>query len=103
MVTRGDVWWYEPPHEQARPHLVLTRNEAIPILNTVVTVPATRTIRDIPSQVYLDRSDGMPAPCALAFDQLRYVEKAYLTRRITTLAAHRWPEVREALTFTLAC
>ena len=41
--------------------------------------------------------------CTLTFDNIRVVGKAYLTRRITTLPAHRWQEVCEALTLHLAC
>ena len=47
-----------------RPFLILARDEAIPVLNQVLAVPATRTIRRIPTEVELDSSDGMPAPCA---------------------------------------
>ena len=81
----------------------MTRNEAIPVLGWVVAVPITRTMRNIASQVVLGPDDGMPAECALTFDNMRVVRKAYLTRRITALPAHRWPEVCAALNFTLAC
>jgi len=103
VVARGEIWWHEPPDQKPRPHLIMTRDEAIPVLNWVVAVPSTSTVRNIPSQVLLDRSDGMPDECALTFDNIRVVRKAYLTRRITTLPAHRWQEVCEALNVALAC
>jgi len=59
---------YEDPRAARRPFLILTRNEAIPALNQVIAVPATRTVRAIPTEVPLDRSDGMPTPCVLSLD-----------------------------------
>lgn len=70
MVARGEVWWYESPEAGRRPYLVLTRSEAIPVLRQVLAAPATRTIRGIPTEVGLDRSDGLPEPCVLALDNV---------------------------------
>jgi mRNA-degrading endonuclease toxin of MazEF toxin-antitoxin module len=81
----------------------MTRDEAIPVLNWLVAVPTTSTVRNIASQVQLDRSDGMPGECALTFDNIRVIRKAHPTRQITTLSTHRWPEVCEALNITLLC
>lgn len=75
MVARGEVWWVEAPATGRRPYLVLTREHAIPVLNAVVAVPATRTVRSIPTEVVLDEDDGMPQPCALSLDNLVTVPK----------------------------
>ena len=103
MVARGEVWWYEDPRAGRRPFLILTRNEAIPVLNQVLAVPATRTIRGIPTEVELDSSDGMPAPCALALDNLTVIRVALCTQRITRLNAERMVAVCEALRHATAC
>lgn len=103
MVSRGDIYWYEPPDAKRRPVLILTRDEAIPVLNSYLAVPATRTIRDIGTEVFLDRSDGMPAECALSFDNLLTAYSGYLTDRITSLPRHRWREICDALAFATAC
>lgn len=103
MVARGDIWWYEAPNEKPRPYLILTRDPAIPLLTRVIGVPTTGTARGIPTEVPLGASDGMPADCVLSFDNLQLLRRTLLTRRITTLPAHRWTEVRDALNFTLAC
>jgi mRNA interferase MazF len=97
------VWWHEAPEERRRPYLVLTRNEGIAVLNQVLAVPATRTIRDIPTEVRLDVADGMPAECVLTFDNLRVVRKSMLVARVTTLGPTRLREVCEALAFATAC
>jgi mRNA interferase MazF len=103
VVARGEVWWYEPPDETARPYLVLTRDEGIPLLHQVLAVPATRTIRGIPTEVELDAADGMPVHCALSFDNVRVVRKAHLTRRQTTLSPERLRAACDALTFAAGC
>jgi mRNA interferase MazF len=97
------VWWYEPEDAGRRPVLILTRSGAIPVLNQVVAVPATRTIRDIPTEVRLTRRDGMPATCVLALDALMTVRPALCTRRITTLPPERLAEVCEALGVAVDC
>lgn len=103
MVARGEVWWYEHPEHARRPFLIITRDEAIPVLNQVVAVPATRTVRGIPTEVRLDESDGMPASCALALDAITVVRTALCTDRITRLGPDRMLEVCEALRIATAC
>lgn len=102
-MNRGDVWWLEHPEAGRRPACVLTREAAIPVLNAVLVAPATRTIRGIPSEVLLTSADGMPADCALSFDNVTTVPKALLTERITTLAPDRLSELCEALDIAAGC
>jgi mRNA-degrading endonuclease toxin of MazEF toxin-antitoxin module len=97
------VWWYEDAGETPRPHLVLTRNEGITHLHQLLAVPTTRKIRGIPSEVRLDRSDGMPTECVLTLDNATLVRKALLTRYVTTLGPARMAEVCEALNFATSC
>ena len=103
MVRRGEVWWYEDPRAGRRPFLILSRDEAIPVLNQVLAVPATRTVRGIPTEVELDGSDGMPSPCVLATDNTTLIRVALCTRRITRLAPQRVQAVCEALATATAC
>jgi mRNA interferase MazF len=100
---RGEVWWLEHPDAGRRPACVLTRRAAIPVLNTVLVAPATRTIRDIPTEVHLTRADGMPARCALTLDNLATVPKWMLTERITTLAPAKLRELCGALRTATEC
>ncbi|MEX2621627.1 MAG: type II toxin-antitoxin system PemK/MazF family toxin [Egibacteraceae bacterium] len=103
MVAHGEVWWYEHPDRNPRPHLILTRDAAITVLHQLLAVPATRTVRGIPTEVPLDESDGMPAPCALTLDNATLVRTAFLTRRITDLGPERMREVCHALAVATAC
>lgn len=103
MVKRGEMWWYEPPYAKPRPHLVLTRDDVIEVLSDVLAIPATRTTREIPTEVYLDASDGMPVECVLTADNITLVEATYLTRRITMLDSGRMREVCESIRVATGC
>jgi mRNA interferase MazF len=79
MVSRGEVWWYEHPRAGRPPFLILTRDEAIPVLKQVVGVPATRTVRGIPTEVALDEGHGMPARCCLTLDSITPIRASLCT------------------------
>ncbi len=102
-MNRGEVWWYEIPDSGRRPGVILTRQAAIPVLNAVLIAPATRTIRAIATQVRLGTDDGMPAECALSFDNLVTVPKSLLTERITRLSPARLAELCVALEVAAGC
>jgi mRNA interferase MazF len=103
VVTRGEVWWVERPGAGRRPHLVLTRDAAIPVLSTVLGVPATRTIRGIPTEVELGPEDGLPERCALTLDNIRVLPKAYFVERICSLGPSKLADVCGALGHATGC
>ncbi len=103
MVARGEVWWYEHPTAGRRPFLALTRTEAIGVLNQILAVPATRTVRGIPTEVALDESDGMPAACVLSLDNVSLIRPALCTALVTRLAPGRMQEVCTALGHAAGC
>jgi mRNA interferase MazF len=103
VVARGEVWWVEQPETARRPYLVITRESAIPLLNAVLAVPATRTTRDIPTEVALARADGMPAECVLSLDNVTSVPKSFFRERITRLSSARMSEVCRALAIASGC
>jgi mRNA interferase MazF len=102
VIRRGDVFWIEDGGRR-RPAAVLTRDSAIPLLNRVVVAPATRTIRDAPTEVRLGPADGMPDECVLSIDNIRVVPKKSLKRRITTLEPARLEEACDAIAYSLGC
>jgi mRNA interferase MazF len=102
-VRRGEVWWHEHPRRGRRPYLILTRDESIPVLQQVLAVPATRTIRDIPTEVVLGRADGMPSACCVTLDNLTVIRTALCVERITRLSTERMREVCVALALATAC
>ena len=103
MVNRGEVWWAEHPEAGRRPFFVLTREAAIPVLRRVLAVPATRTVRGLPTEVVLDEDDGMPQRCALSFDNVTTMPKGLFTERICRLSLDRLVEVCAALRAASGC
>lgn len=103
MVRRGDVYWLEHEDEGRRPALVLTRAEAIPVLRRITIAYVTRTIRDIPTEVRLGQSDGMPEECVVTLDNLYTVNRGLLSEPITSLAGPRMHEVCRAIAIATGC
>ena len=103
VVARGEIWWVEHPEAGCRPFLVLARQAAIPVLNAPLAVPATRAIRQIPTEVVLDASDGLPDDCALSLDNVTLVPKELFRTRITRLSVERMREVCRALEIASGC
>jgi len=102
-MNRGEVWWMDHPTRGRRPACILTRQAAIPVLNSVLVVPATTNVRGIPTEVRLGPEDGMPDECALTFDNLGPVSKALLTERITRLGPAKLAELCAALNVVAGC
>lgn len=103
MVERGGVYFVEHPEWGRRPVLVLTRDSAIPVLKRVTVASISRRLRDIPTEVVLDRDDGMPTRCAISLDNLGEVWKAVLVDHVTTLGPDRMRQVCAALDIALGC
>lgn len=102
-MKRGDVRWYKfGKPDKNRPVVILTRDSIIPHLNEVTVAPVTSTVRDIPSEVLLDREDGMPRECAINCDHLQTVAKGRIGSLITTLSHSRSRELRAAVAFAIA-
>lgn len=102
-MKRGDVRWYKfGKPDKNRPVVILTRDSIIPHLGEVTVAPVTTTVRDIPSEVLLDKADGMPRECAINCDHLQTVSKGKIGSLIATLSHVRMREVRAALAFALA-
>ena len=102
-MSRGDIYWLELPNEKRRPALVLTREQAIPVMNKVVIAFVTSKVRGIPTQIALGPEVGMPRNCAVSFDNVRTVPKALLTDRIASLSGPRMHEVCRALAIATGC
>jgi mRNA interferase MazF len=101
-MNRGDVCWYTfKAPDKKRPVLILTRESAISILNSVTIAPITSTIRSIPTELLLTEQDGVPHTCAANFDNLQTVPKSNIGNRITRLTSRRMKEVAVAVSFAL--
>jgi len=103
VISQGDIWLGELPNEKPRPYLVLTRQQAVVGLRTVVVAPLTTTRRGLVSEVPLGPADGLRRECVATFDNLSALPKAIFTRQMGALATGRWHEVCAAMRAAIDC
>lgn len=101
IPLQGEIWWAQAD-DKRRPVLVVTRSEAVDVLTGIVVAPVTRTIREIPTEIRLDESEGLPVECAASFDNLQRIDRAALTERVGSLGV-RHREVCAALRTLADC
>jgi mRNA interferase MazF len=101
-MRRGEVRWYTfKAPDKRRPIVILTRTSALGFLNAVTIAPITSTVRDIPTEVFLNREDGLLDDCAVNLDHLQTAPKAQIGALITQLSPARMREINRALAFAL--
>jgi len=101
-MRRGEVRWAELPSPIGRrPVLLLSRDAAYSVRTSVTVAIVTRTIRDIPVEVLLGQSDGMPAKCVVNLDDILTIPKSRLAERITQLSPDKMTAVAKAIFFAL--
>ena len=105
MVTtprQGEVWWAEA-EDKRRPVLIVTRNEAIPVLTWIVVAPVTRTIRGIATEIPLGPGDGLSAQCVASYDNVQPIHRSLLTTRVGSIPPERRREICGALAALADC
>ena len=101
-MKHGEIRWYKFVNpDKKRPVLVLTRDSVIEYLGEVTIAPVTTTVRNIPSEVFLSKADGMPRNCAINCDHLQTVSKKKIGSLITSLNNEKVFEVGKAIQFAL--
>ena len=101
-MRRGEVWWGQLPAPIGRrPVIPLSRDSAYRVRAAVTVAPVTRTIRNIPVEVALDESDGLPSRCVANLDDIATIPKTLIKRRIAVLSAEKMLEVEAAIRFAL--
>lgn len=103
MVAQGDIWLMETPNHKRRPVLVVTRDEAIPVLSNVVVAPVTSTIRTIPTCIPVGREQGIDHDSVATFDNLAVVPKSVLTTRLGQLGVGGRQRICAALASLADC
>lgn len=102
-VRCGEVWWADLPAPLGRrPVLLLSRDAAYAARNQVTVAPVTTRIRNIPVEVKLGASDGLPADCVVNLDGITTVPKSVLNQAVTRLSSEKMAAVNDAVRFALA-
>jgi mRNA interferase MazF len=97
VVAQGDIWLMETPNQKRRPVLIVSRNEAIPVLNNVVVAPITSTLRNIPTCIQIGPDEGIDHDSVASFDNLAAVPKSVLTTRLGQLGVDARKQICDAL------
>ena len=97
MVAQAELWLIETPNQKRRPVLVVTRNEASPVLDNVVVAPITRTVRTIPTSVPVGSEDGLDRDSMASFDNLAVVPRSVLTTKLGELGVKGREQICAAL------
>jgi mRNA interferase MazF len=101
-MKHGDIRWYKFVRpDKKRPVLILTRDSVLEYLNEVTIAPITSTVRNIPSEVFLSKADGMLRDCAVNCDHLQTVPKGKIGPLITSLLPAKMVDVGQAICFAL--
>jgi mRNA interferase MazF len=101
-MKRGEVRWYKfKSPDKRRPVVILTRDSILEYLGEVTIAPVTSTIRDIPSEVFLSKQDGMPNDCSINCDHIQTVSKSKVGSLITTLSHEKLSKIHNAICFAL--
>src|SRR3990172_1714241 len=101
-MKHGEIRWYKfIPPDKKRSVLILTRDSVLEYLGEVTIAPITTTVRNIPTEVFLSKSDGMPRDCAINCDHLQTVSKAKIGPLIMSLPQSKMIDVGRAIRFAL--
>ena len=103
-VNRGEIWLHRfKAPDKRRPVLVLSRQEVIPLLDTVMVAPITRTIRGAPSEVVVGVPEGLKQHSAVNLDHVQTVERARLVGYVGSVPAETMRAVCRALAVATGC
>ena len=94
-------WANLPAPIGRRPVLLLTRTPAYAYLNKLIVAEVTSTIRGIPQEVAIGKTEGLTSASVVNLDNVHVVPTALLGERIGRLTAAREREVKRAFGYTL--
>ncbi len=91
------------PPDKRRPVLVISREEVIQLIDTVMVAPITSTIRGLPSEVQLGTEHGLKHSSVALLDQVRTVRQAELRTYVGLATAETMRLVCRALAIAAGC
>lgn len=102
-MKRGEIRWYKfKSPDKKRPVIILTRDSVISYLGEVTIAPITSIIRNIPSEVFLSKDDGLRKDCVVNCDHIQTVSKSKIGSLIVTLPYEKNKNLKKAINFALA-
>lgn len=102
-MQRGEIWFARTPGGD-RPVLVLTRDQVVDKIGSVVVVALTRTHRGLVSELALSvERDGVPSDCFANFDNIHTLSRERFRRVVTVLSPARMAEACQVLRDAMGC
>lgn len=103
-VNRGEIWLYRfRGPAKRRPVLILSRQEVISLLHTVMVAPITSTIRGAPSEVLVGVEEGLKHDSAVNLDHIQTVEQSRLQQHLGSVGSEKMSAVCRALNIATGC
>ena len=103
-IARGEIWQYAfTRRDKRRPVLVLSRQDVIGLLHTVMVAPITSTIHGAPSEVVVGVAEGLKHDSAVNLDHVQTVEQSRLVRRIGQASPATMRQICRALAIAVGC
>ena len=103
-VSRGEIWMYQfKAPDKRRPVLVLTRQQVIGLLHSVMVAPITSSIHGVPSEVLIGIDEGLKRESAVNLDHVQSVDRSKLIQFVGSLDAAKMQAVCRALTIAAGC
>ncbi len=82
---------------------MLSRQEVIPLLSTVMVAPVTSRIRGLPSEVLVGIEEGLSHDSAVNLDHVQTVDRQRLHRHMGSLSEDKMRRVCRALAIATGC
>ena len=103
-VNRGEIWMYRfSSPDKRRPVLVLSRQDVIGLLHTVMVAPVTTAIRGAPSEVVIGVDEGLKTQSAVNLDHVQTVEQSRLERYVGHVPPAAMRRICRALALAIGC
>ena len=108
-ILRGNIHWADlnpvigSEQGSLRPVLILSRQDVIGLIDTVIVAPITTTIYGVPSEVIVGIDQGLKHDSAVNLDHIQTVSASKLNRYIGSLDERMMAKVCLALMIATGC
>jgi len=103
-LERGEIWLYEfHKPDKRRPVVIISRQEVIELIDTVMVAPVRSSIRGAPSEVVVGTSEGLKHESGVSLDHVQTVEKARLRSCVGRLGPAKMAAICRALAVATGC
>jgi mRNA interferase MazF len=103
-LERGEIWLYEfHKPEKRRPVVIISRQEVIELIDTVMVAPVRSSIRGAPSEVVVGTVEGLKHESGVSLDHVQTVEKRRLRGYVGRLGPSKMAAICRALAVATGC